>query len=201
MSAAQMQPAAYKSSVPRACGVIAFVVLVALGVAGRLLPHPPNVTPVLAAALFAGFLFRHRAVAILAPLVTLVISDAVIGLYDWRLMAIVYAAFLAPMLLRPLIRFKPTVLSATGCALAASIVFFVVSNFGVWWLGGLYSKSAAGLVACYVAAIPFFGNSLVGDLVWSGVFFGLYSAAVRCLPVPQLQELVVPNRLIPQPLS
>lgn len=184
----------------RRTAVAAFVLLVAIGLAGRLVPHPPNVTPIVAATLFAGFLFRPGRVGVAVPLLIMLLSDSLIGFYDWRLMSAVYAAFILPVVFSPIIRARPTVLRASVCSVLSSTAFFIVSNLAVWAFTDLYGHSIAGLGACYVAAIPFFRNTLLGDLAWCSVFFGLYGIIVRIAPAASLRVLIRQRQVIPAPI-
>lgn len=182
-------------STPRSplCVVSVFAVLVAVAAAGRLLPHPPNFTPVAAAALFAGFFFSSRAVATAVPLLAMLATDAVIGFYDLPVMATVYGCLLMPAFLRPFLgRLHP--LRIMGCSVASSAIFFVVTNFAVWAASGMYAHTVAGLAQCFEAAIPFFRHTLSGDLVWSGVFFGTY-----CLIAQLADARKLAGRCVVQP--
>jgi hypothetical protein len=156
--------------------------LVAAGAATRLIVRDiPNFAPIAALALFAGYLFADRRLAIWVPLGAMVASDWVIGGYDWRLMAVVYAALSAPALLGPsLRRWLPierggggwgSATALVGCSFAASILFFTTTNFAVWALGDMYEHSWAGLTLCYVRALPFFRYTLAGDVLFSSVLF------------------------------
>lgn len=160
--------------------VAVFALLVLLGVVGRSLPHPPNFTPVLAAAMFAGFFFRSSWVACMIPVAIMLISDAIFfGFYDLRIMGVVYAAMLLPLALRSFIRTNPSVLRIGLSALTMSVAFFLATNFAVWAFSGMYSLTLAGLVACYAAAIPFFKYFLAGDLFWTAAIFGTYFLVTR----------------------
>lgn len=160
--------------------VAVFAVLVLLGVVGRSLPHPPNFTPVLAAAMFAGFFFRSSWVACTIPVAIMLISDALFfGFYDLRIMGVVYAAMILPLAMRSLIRTNPSVLRIGLSALSMSVAFFLTTNLAVWAFSGMYSLTLAGLVACYTAAIPFFKYILAGDLFWTAVIFGTYFLVTR----------------------
>jgi hypothetical protein len=151
------------------------IALVVISAAGRLAPHPPNFVPVAAAALFAGFFFKHRITALAIPLAALGISDLAIGGYDWRVMGVVYAALALPVALRPLVR-TLSVRRVVGCSLISSIVFYLASNGAVWAFSPMYAPTVVGLLACYVAALPFLLYTIAGDLFWCGVFFGTYAA-------------------------
>ncbi len=144
----------------------------------RLLPHPPNATPIAAIALFGGACFRGRWAAFLAPLGAMVLSDVVLGLTRYRdhslfpLQAVVYACFLAEAALGRLIAGRRSVWRIGAAGLAGSVLFFVATNFAVWAGGTLYPLTAAGLVECYTAAIPYFRNTLLGDAVCITILFG-----------------------------
>jgi hypothetical protein len=150
-----------------------FLGLIALAVAGRLLPHAPNFTPVAAAALFAGAYFRRPLVAILVPLVAMLASDLLwLGTHDWRVMAAVYVSFSLPALLGNLTRGKRRWLRVIVCSLASSGCFFLTTNFAVWASGSMYEASWQGLARCYVLALPFLKYTIGGDLAWSVGLFG-----------------------------
>jgi hypothetical protein len=147
----------------------------------RLLPHPSNFTPIGALALFAGAHFDDKRWAFIAPLAAMFLSDILIGFHSG--MPIIYAAFAAIVCMGFLLKQKKTALRVTGASLAAATFFFVVSNFAVWAIDGLYPMTFQGLVTCYVAAIPFFANTLGGNLFYSAVLFGGFALAERKVPV------------------
>jgi hypothetical protein len=152
--------------------VMLVVFLIALDAAARLLPHMPNFAPVAASALFAGTMLRHKALAPLVPLLALAISDVAIGFDDWHLTLVTYAASTIPALLpmlSPRLR-KPGMFAPT--MVACSLIFFVVTNLGVWAFSGMYPVTFDGLVACYVAALPFLQQTVISDLLWAVALFG-----------------------------
>lgn len=155
--------------------------LIALATIGRLVVHWPNFTPVAAVALFAGLLFTGwRAWTV--PFVALLISDWVIGFYDLGSMAFVYAGMLLATAIgraTSAARRQPSLPAVGGASLGAALIFFVVSNFGTWLFGGLYPLTLEGLVACYVAAVPFFKYTLASTLLWTAVLVGLHHGAER----------------------
>jgi len=153
---------------------IAACLLVAVDVGARILPHHPGVTPLVASALFAGLLMPGRWAALLVPLAAMLISDLVIGIYDWRVMAVVYAAIAAPALLGSLGRARYGVAVLGGLALGSSLLFFAASNFAVWLFDGRYALNLDGLILCYTAALPFLKNAVQGDLLWTAVFLTAY---------------------------
>lgn len=155
------------------------ILMVLAAAATRLLPHPPNFTSMTALALFGGAHFADRRLAYLVPLVALLFSDLLLGVYwSWSSMAydphmwVQYLCFALVVTLGLGLRQRRSVARTGGTMLLASTLFFIVSNFGVWVFEGMYPQTAAGLVACYVAAIPFFGNALLGDALFTLLMFG-----------------------------
>jgi len=162
---------------------VALLSAIVAAAALRLVPHPPNSTPIDAMALFSGAYLGRRALAFVVPLSAMVLSDAVLGFYSgfW----ITYLAFALVVLLGCVALPRVSPLRVAGAAVASSVVFFVVSNFGTWALGSMYPHTFSGLTGCYVAAIPFFRNTLVGDLFYAVLLFGGFRVAE--LLVPQLR--------------
>ncbi len=166
----------------------------------RLLPHPPNVTPIAAMALFGGVYFNSRRAAFLVPLAAMYLGDIFLGffVYDFGwfhlLMPFVYAGFTVTVCLGLSIRRRLTPLTVGGAALAGSVLFFILTNFGVWLVGSWYPKTPAGLLSCYIAAIPFFRNMLAGNAVYTLIFFGGFAVAQRYLPVLREEPAGVPAR-------
>ena len=150
----------------------AMVLLLAVDVSARLLPHDPNATPLGASALFAGFLMNRRWTAVLVPIMSLLISDFIIGMYDWRIMLVVYASLTLPALVGRLGRANALILG--GLALGSSLLFFLATNFAVWFFSGMYAANLGGLLQCYLAAWPFFKSTLRGDLFWTTSFVAAY---------------------------
>lgn len=160
----------------------------------RILPHPWNFAPVTAMALFGGAHFERKAWAFAVPLAAMALSDAALqalylmGLHpNWGWhdqLPVVYLSFAAVVALGFLLRGRRTPLPVAGAALSASVLFFLASNFGVWVTGVLgYPMTWEGLVACYVAAIPFFGSTLAGDLSYTALLFGAFALAERRVPL------------------
>ena len=143
----------------------------------RLVPHPPNFTPIGAMALFSGAYLGRRWLAFAAPLGAMLISDAVLGFYSgfW----VTYLAIGLVVLIGWLALSRVSPLRVGLAAVASSVTFFLVSNFGTWALGGMYPHTSAGLAACYVAAIPFFRWMVAGDIFYMVVLLG-------CLAISRL---------------
>ena len=152
----------------------------------RLVPHPPNFSPIGAMALFSGaYLGRRGAMALVAPLGALLLSDLVLGFY--RGMPTVYFSVALIVLMGTFALRRVTPLRLGIAALTSSLLFFLITNFGMWMSSGLYPRTLAGLEACYVAAIPFFQNTVAGDLFYSAVLFGGFAVLERFVPRLRLQ--------------
>ena len=147
------------------------VALVLAAVATRLVPHPPNMTCLAALALFGGAYFTDRRLAYAVPLAALCVSDLALGFYPH--MEVQYLAFALVVALGTwTLRQRRGSLRVAGTSLVACILFFVVTNLGVWAFSGMYPRTLGGLAACYLAAVPFFGNALLGDALFTVVLFG-----------------------------
>jgi hypothetical protein len=160
--------------------LLALLSAILVATALRLLPHPPNFTPIGAMALFSGAYLGKRWLAFVAPLAAMLLSDAVLGFHSG--MAFVYASVALIVLIGGIGLTRKSVLRIGGAAVASSVLFFVVTNFGTWAVSGMYPSTLSGLAACYVAAIPFFQNTLAGDLFYSGVLFGGFALLERAVP-------------------
>jgi hypothetical protein len=161
--------------------LVALISIVATLAMYRILPHPVNFTPVMAVALFAGARFDDRRIAFLTPLLAMLLSDLVIGFHETMLF--VYAGMALAVVFGLLIRRGRGFVPVAAATVAGSIGFFVVSNFGAWlYSPGLYSRDWAGLGAAYAAAIPFYQNSLLSDVVFSALLFGGWALAERTFP-------------------
>ncbi|MBX2987031.1 MAG: hypothetical protein KF802_03955 [Bdellovibrionaceae bacterium] len=158
----------------------ALIGLVFLAVFSRLLPHPWNWTAVGAASLFAGSRFERLGEALFIPLAALLISDLILGFHST--MVFVYGAFALIVLAAWSCREWIRGWKIGAAALVSAVLFFLVSNFGVWLVGGFYSADLRGLWTCYVAGLPFLASQAMGDLFYSAVLFGLWAQAETRLP-------------------
>lgn len=154
-----------------------WVVMVVLGAAARLLPHPWNFTPLMTIGLFAGSKSQKTSTGVVVTLLALGLSDAVMGFYSgfWY----VYAAALVPVLFGSMIRNRKGVGAIVAAAAASSLSFFLITNFMVWATGQWYPHTAAGLSACYVAGLPFYQNQVMGDAFYTAAIFGGYAVISR----------------------
>ena len=148
----------------------------------RLVPHPPNFSPIDAMALFSGAYLGRRWLAFAAPFLALLLSDAVLGFYQG--MEFQYVSVVLIVILGAIVLPRTSIPRVGAASLASSILFFVVSNFGVWLAGSTslhpyYAPNVAGLIACYVSAIPYWGYTVAGDLFYSAAIFGLYAFLTR----------------------
>ena len=151
----------------------------------RLLPHPPNFSPILAIGIFGAAHFTKKWHALFISMLAIWFSDLIINnfiymnnpefvwFYNGFLWQ--YASYLSIILLNIYIfRNKISLLKTFGTAFGSSAIFFLVSNFGVWIGSGIYSKNLIGLVTCYTAGIPFFQNTIISNLLFTTVLFGSY---------------------------
>jgi hypothetical protein len=152
----------------------------------RLIPHPPNLTPVGACALFGGACFADRRAAFLLPLSAMALSDAVLGFHALTL--VVYACFVIEVALGLWLRPRRHALPIAGATLLGSCLFFAITNAACWI--SFYPRTLAGLAACYGAAVPFFTNTLLGDAFFVSLLFGTLAVAEGRFPV--LRERVIP---------
>lgn len=144
-----------------------------MAVISRFLPHFPNFTPIAAIALFGGVYFSKK-IALILPIAAMLVSDIFIGFYEPLIMLSVYGSFVLSVLLGFWLKKHKNWFTVLGSALACSLVFFVITNFAVWAFSPWYAKTLSGLSQCYLMAIPFFRNTLLGDLFYVSVFFGAY---------------------------
>lgn len=152
------------------------VLVVLVAVMMRFLPHPANIAPIAAMALFGGA-YLNKKYATVLPLVAMLISDLFLGFH--RTMPFVYGSFLIASVIGMALKDKIKVRTVIGASLLSSIIFYVVTNFGVWLTSGMYEMTFLGLVKCYVLAIPFFRNTLAGDLFYTVMMFGGYEVMLK----------------------
>lgn len=151
--------------------------LIAIGVVMRIMPHPPNFAPITALALFGGAVLPKRT-GLWLPLAAMVMSDLIIGLHP--LIPVTWGTFLLIALFAgKQLRGRLNTGSILASSLGSSLFFFAASNLAVWAEGALYPRTLAGLSDTFVQALPFFRNTLLGDLFFAGMFFGAYYLALQ----------------------
>jgi hypothetical protein len=169
-----------KVNILTATYIIAFAVIARLGMSS-VIGLPMNFSPIDAIALFSGAYLSKKYMAFIVPLFAIWFSDILInrvyfdhwslfyqGFY-WQ-----YASYMLITLVGIFLAKRLTPLNLVAASLSSSLLFFGISNFGVWMNGLMYPMTLDGLVACYVAGIPFFKNTIVSDLIFSGVVFGVF---------------------------
>lgn len=172
--------------------VIIAVLLILFAAFSRLIPHPMNFAPVTAIALFAG-VYLDKKYAFIVPLAAYILSDIFLGFYsgiEWVYGTMMIIA-LVGLWLKKRVEEGSTgkkIAYIAGTTLASSVIFFIVTNFGVWISGMFYEMSFKGLIDCYVAAIPFFRNSVAGDLFYVAAMFGVYELVRKFAGEGALQQ-------------
>ncbi len=170
---------------------VAFTLTV-LGALLRLVPHPPNFAPVGSVALFGGAKLRGWQ-AYCVPLAIMLVTDPIrswmeggYAAYSWATL-VIYSCFMLNVVFgRVFLRNSSSPWRIGSVAAAGSVQFFLITNLYEFWRGlALYPHTWNGLVACYVAALPFFGRTLLSDLFYSGVLFSLYALLMRRFPAEQ----------------
>ena len=159
---------------------ITLILMIFAAAASRVLPHPLNFTPIGAMALFGGAYFTDKRMAFLVPLSAMLLGDLVLGFHST--LPFVYAGFAIMVAVGMTLHNRCDMLPVMGATLLGSVVFFILTNFGVWALENMYPKNLGGLVTCYVAAIPFFHNSIAGDLVYTTALFGGFAWLANRIP-------------------
>ncbi|MFA5013049.1 MAG: DUF6580 family putative transport protein [Candidatus Paceibacterota bacterium] len=154
-----------------------YYALIIIGFLTRFLPHPMNFTAVGAIALFSGYYLKDKRVAFLIPMVIMLLSDWILGFYQWQLLASVYLSFAFTVLLGIFIK-KQKWFAALGASLVGTASFFLITNWAVWQFADWYPRTLSGLLACYEAGLPFVKNNFAGDLFYTFVFFGIAELAI-----------------------
>lgn len=165
--------------------LLLIILFIAIIFFGRVLPHPYNFTPLIAVTLLSSYAISNRIIAVIVPLLGFWLSDLFMnnviyaGYYSdftifssgmfWTYGAIVLVGLMGSSFIKKISSGKIVLASLSG-----STIFYLISNFGVWAFSPMYAKSIAGLIQCYSLALPFYGSSLIGDLLYSSVLFGAY---------------------------
>lgn len=162
---------------PRITVLVALVVAAALS---RLLPHPMNFSPIEALALFSGAMFARRGLALVVPVAAMLLSDWFLGFHSG--MPVVYGMIVLITLFGMMLGTSPKPGRVLGASVISVLAFFFVTNGFVWLEGGMYPMTGAGLLACYVAGIPFLDNQLAGALCYSTLLFGGFALLRQRFP-------------------
>ena len=157
----------------------------------RLIPHPWNFTPILATGIFAGFYFKQFFLSLFIVICSMFLGDLFLGFHST--MWAVYGSFILVVILGTLIK-KVNFINIFSATIASSLLFFIITNFAVWTQGSFYPMSFSGLVECYTMGIPFFKNTIIGDLLFSGVIFGGFTIAQTKFSVLKEITITVENK-------
>ena len=147
----------------------------------RLMPHPPNFTPIIAMGLFGGAYLKDKRLALLLPLGAMLLADLFLGFHGTMIW--VYGSLIVITSMGFLLKNGVTLKNGAIATLGGSLLFFLVTNFGVWASGSFYPKTVEGLMSCYAAGIPFFGNTLAGSVFYSSLMFFGYEQIKKYFPI------------------
>jgi hypothetical protein len=178
------------------------ITLIVIAAMARLVPHPPNFSPIGAMALMGGAYLSRKWLAILVPILALYLSDIILNnfvlseFFGESMSSRFFSAYMLPVYgsiiliafigMKFLKRIKlPSVLLS---ALGASVVFYLVTNFGVWLAGSGYPKTIGGLISCFTAGLPFFKYTILGNVVFAGILFGIVEIVSKRYFIPQLDH-------------
>ncbi|MBN1870809.1 MAG: hypothetical protein JW847_09575 [Candidatus Omnitrophica bacterium] len=145
--------------------------LLVLGIFSRLIIHPWNFTPVIAMALFGGVYLRKKQ-AIILPLVLFAVTDLILGVH--KTMFFTWGSVVAIAAIGLWVKKNKNLATILGSGVASAVLFFIVTNFGVWLASGMYPHTWAGFSECFVLAVPFFRGTLLSTLVYGAILFGVY---------------------------
>jgi hypothetical protein len=176
-----------------------FIILaITFGALSRLLPHPSNFTAIGAIALFGGAYLTNRYLAILVPVIAVWFSDIVLnntvyaqaGQFVWfyegawlQYLSTALCAVLGIVMMK-----RVNAPRFIGSSVATALLFFVITNLGVWYGSAMYSKSLGGLMQCYIAGVPFLGWAVLGNLFFGAILFGGFELAGRRFPKLALRK-------------
>jgi len=161
--------------------------LILVGILLRFTPHAANFTPVAAIALFSGA-YLNKKYAFIVPIILMIVSDAIIGMHNVVLFT--WGAFLLITLLGLALQKRNTGLKTISFSLVSSLIFFVISNFGVWVMGW-YPRTLSGLAQCYTMALPFFRDFALSTMLYSAIFFGVYELIAKSVKNEKLSSVLL----------
>jgi len=146
------------------------VTFILIGMVSRIIPHPANFVPIAAMAIFGGT-FLPKKQALILPILAMIMSDFFIGFDNLPMRLTVYGSFLISVLIGFYLKKHNNPKNVVFGSLISSVIFFITTNFMVYASSGIYNHTLTGLIECYTLAIPFFRNTILGDLFYTGVFF------------------------------
>lgn len=151
---------------------IAILGIILAAIVSRFIPHPPNFTPMLALCLFFGSVVRNKKISFAVPIIIMIVTDYFLGFHNillWVYISMILIVLLGMNLINK-IKTIPIILGVS----LSSLLFYLVTNFGVWMGSNLYPKTLSGLLLCYSAGIPFLQNTIASNFFFSCIFFGTY---------------------------
>jgi len=163
--------------------------LIIIGILLRLAPHAPNFTPIAAIALFSGAYLKKK-YALFVPLVLIVTSDLIIGMHD--IVFFTWGSFILITLLGFWLKKQKTAVAVISTSLVSSLIFYLITNFGVW-LAGWYPRNLKGLLDCYVMALPFLRDFAISTLLYAGAFFLAYGLVARLVKDTKYSKVLLTN--------
>ena len=152
--------------------VATILMLIFFGILSRFAPHPPNLTAINAITLFSLFFMRSWKLSLLVASVTMLITDLILGFHNTMLF--VYLSIGSLVLMGHMLKIEKSIYRTATCLALAPFLFYIISNFGIWLTGSLYPKTMAGLELCYISAIPFLKNQMLGDWTYGICLFGIF---------------------------
>tara|TARA_Y100001970_G_scaffold80408_1_gene102140 strand:+ start:721 stop:1236 length:516 start_codon:yes stop_codon:yes gene_type:complete len=146
--------------------------LIVLLAFSRLIPHPPNFTPILGMAIFSGAIINRKFLAYLVPLAAMLLSDLYLGFHSG--MPIIYFTLAICVLIGTFIESRVTIFNSILVITNGVLVFYLITNFAVWYGSGMYENSLSGLITCYVMGLPFLQNTFISSLIYGMGAFLIY---------------------------
>lgn len=156
--------------------IFLFIGFFLLLITSRVFSDIPNFTPTLSLIIFASYYFRNLTISSSIVLLSQIVSDIFIGFYSY--IFFVYGSFLVIIYIAPIIMKKLTTMSVLVTSVISPSIFFIISNFGVWFAGSLYTRDLNGLIECYVAGLPFYDESLLSTILFSYTIFIIYKLLI-----------------------
>ncbi len=167
--------------------LVLVIALIAVAAFSRFLfAGMPNFSPVMAMALFGGAMLNKK-LAYVIPVAAMLLTDIYFGFHNT--MFAVYGSFLLTVLIGQKFVSNPNIKNVAASSVVSALLFFVVTNFAVWAMSGMYTLDFSGLVACYVAAIPFFKSTLASSMLFSAIIFGTYAISEKLAAKPATAEI------------
>jgi len=165
--------------------ILLILIISMVALAARLISHSPNFSPLVAVMLFTGVYGQSKKYIVL-PLIALFISDLFLGFYKLEIMLAVYGSLIIASAIGMWLKNNKNILNTASATLASALLFFLITNFAVWYFGSWYSHNLAGLALCYNLAIPFFKNTLLSNIIYAGLLFTSYESLTQLIKQKKL---------------